>query len=124
MQRDWNTIREILEKVENDTLVDFIKDLEKDRKFGKGDAAFESEVALHVQLLREGGYIVGITVNRWSQGSVDYSISEPRMTMQGYDLLEVLRTKGVMERIREKCKQLGVPLTAAAIQAVLSSLIS
>lgn len=124
MQRDWNTIREILEKIEDDTLVDFIKELGKGRKFGNGDEAFESEIALHIQLLREGGYIVGITVNRWSQGNVEYSVSEPRMTMQGYDLLEVLRTKGVMERIREKCKQLGVPLTAAAIQAVLSSLIS
>lgn len=45
--------------------------------------------------LSESGYVRGVEFARFTPGNVSYVRIEPEMTMAGYDLLEVLRSKTV-----------------------------
>lgn len=87
--------RELLGKIEDESLKEFIEHLHKDILFGKNDEKFESIVARHLKLLSESGYIKGIQYGCTLPGKVSYVRIEPELTMAGYDLLEVLRSKTV-----------------------------
>lgn len=95
MVRDWDVVRELLGKIEDESLKEFIEHLHKDILFGKNDEKFESIVARHLKLLSESGYIKGIQYGCTLPGKVSYVRIEPELTMAGYDLLEVLRSKTV-----------------------------
>ena len=59
MVRDWDTIRNILEKIEDETLFDFLKEVETEVRFKKTDNRFLYELIEHLRLLTEAGYIQG-----------------------------------------------------------------
>ena len=123
MVRDWDAIRNILEKIEDETLFDFLKEVETEVRFKKTDTRFRYELIEHLRLLTEAGYIRGVKVHSATPERVDYSISTPSMTMEGYDLLEVLRSKTVWTSVTDRIKPAGIGLTAAgkniAIKATL-----
>lgn len=95
MRRDWGIIRSLLSKIEAETLAEFVLGLHSDVMLGDGDKVFESTVARYLKLLSESGYIKGIQYGCTLPGKVSYVRIEPELTMAGYDLLEVLRSKTV-----------------------------
>ena len=120
MVRDWDVVRELLGKIEDESLKDFIEKLHKDALFGKNDEKFESCVARHLKLLSESGYIKGIQHGCTLPGKVSYVMIEPELTMAGYDLLEVLRSKTVWKSVKEQIKASGVAMTLEAIKVFAS----
>ncbi len=121
MVRDWDTIRNILEKIEDETLFDFLKEVETEVRFKKTDNRFRYELIEHLRLLTEAGYIQGVKVHSATPEKVEYSISTPSMTMEGYDLLEVLRSKTVWASVKDRLKAAGIGITAEAIKIALQS---
>lgn len=121
MVRDWDAIRNILEKIEDETLFDFLKEVETEVRFKKTDTRFRYELIEHLRLLTEAGYIQGVKVHSATLERVDYSISSPSMTMEGYDLLEVLRSKTVWASVKDRLKTAGIGITAEAIKIALQS---
>lgn len=121
MVRDWDTIRNILEKIEDETLFDFLKEVETDVRFKKTEKRFRYELIEHLRLLVEAGYIQGVKVHSATPEKVEYSISTPSMTMEGYDLLEVLRSKTVWASVKDRLKAAGIGITAEAVKIALQS---
>lgn len=121
MIRDWDTIRNILEKIEDETLFEFLKEVETEVRFKKTDKRFRYELIEHLRLLAEAGYIQGVKVHSATPEKVEYSISTPSMTMEGYDLLEVLRSKTVWASVKDRLKAAGIGITAEAVKIALQS---
>ena len=121
MVRDWDTIRNILEKIEDETLFDFLKEVETEVRFKKTEKRFRYELIEHLRLLTEAGYIQGVKVHSATPERVDYSISTPSMTMEGYDLLEVLRSKTVWTSVKDRLKAAGIGLTADGIKIAIKA---
>ena len=90
-------------------------------RFKKTDNRFLYELIEHLRLLTEAGYIQGVRVRPETPERVDYSISTPSMTMEGYDLLEVLRSKTVWASVKDRLKTAGIGITAEAIKIALQS---
>lgn len=123
MKRDWDIIRELLSQIESETLPEFVNNLHREVQFGKGDAVFESEVARHLKLLVDAGYVSGIQFANTSPRKVCYVRVEPDLTMDGYDLLEVLRSKTIWTSVKEQIKTTGAVLTVEAIKVFASQAI-
>lgn len=123
MRRDWDIIRELLAQIEAETLPAFIDKTHREVQFGHGDAVFERDVARHLKLLAEAGYVYGIDIANSRPGRVSYARVEPELTMEGYDLLEVLRSKTVWTSVKDQMKATGAALTAEAIKAFASQAI-
>lgn len=123
MKRDWKLIKTILAKVEAERLAEFL-DQAKEIDYDTEDLTaernraqeLEAVVAGHLLLLTESGFIVGIKVTNLQKGNVSYSMSSPRLTMDGHDLLEILRTDKTWNRITKAIKETGCALTITAIK--------
>ena len=123
MKRDWDIIRELLSQIEDETLPAFVNELHRDVQFGKGDPVFESDVARHLKLLADAGFVKGVQFANTSPKKVCYVRVEPDLTMEGYDLLEVLRSKSIWASVKEQIKTTGAGLTVEAIKVFASQAI-
>ncbi len=125
MRRDWDLIRKQLTDIEleNDLLKDLpkrpnIDDLEIGEYERECDKYLENENIFcgHLKLLIECGYIDGLSVQSVSNGENVISISEPRLTMQGHDLLDTMRADTIWNKVKQISKEKGVELTFDAIK--------
>lgn len=124
MVRDWTFIRRLLEKIEAETLQSLLEDLATKAKMGDSRDNFDATVARHLELLIEAGLVKGIQVGSSTPGHVMYVRCEPRLTMAGYDLLEILRSQSFWNRIQERIGALGVGITLDAIKATALALLN
>ena len=118
MVRDWNLIRNLLVKIEDETLLDFLDQLSTDVKCGTGDPKFESDVARHLSLLIDAKFVTGIQIGSTTPKCVHYVRIEPNLTMEGYDLLEILRSKETWGKVTDFFKKTGHAVTLESIKAV------
>jgi len=110
MKRNWEVIRKILVRVENEP--------SEDSNLSSSD--FEEiapEVAsYHVRLLIEAGLLVGSCRN--STGSPWCQIQ--RMTWAGHEFLDAIRRDTAWNRVREIARDRGVDLSFEVIKALAS----
>ncbi len=135
MKLDWNLMRTILAHVEAETIEAFVADAEamshwkegqllSDRRDHHTDPAARV-VFKHIQLLRAGGFIEGVTVSEGQGGSFQILFSaNPSLTLEGYSLLESLRTDGFIERLRAFADEKAVPLTVETVKMLAGALIT
>ena len=113
MKRDWNLIRELLESIEENKVKIYWDGLNQEQ---------QKAVLLHYELLEESRLISNYELqsDMDDSGKISYhpnflpqEVNVPgiRLTMKGYDLLEVLRDDNLWSRIKAKAKGLGVKLT-------------
>lgn len=129
MRRDWSIVRQILEKVEDETLSEHIDALHQACKTGwSGEECetakqLESEFAQHLELLIDSGMLKGVQLASTTKGQVRYLRIEPKLTMAGYDLLEVLRTKTHWSKVLDALRSAGVAITMEGIQCAARKVI-
>lgn len=132
MKLDWNLMRTILAHVEAETIDDFLNDakamsawkegqLLSDRLVEKIDPAVRV-VFKHTQMLVDAGYIEGIHITESLDGYFQVGLATyPSLTMQGYSLLESLRTKGFIDKLKAFAKEKSVPLTIETLKFVVTA---
>ena len=133
MKRDWNEIRALLEAVEQDRFGEYVRTYgtEVDTSLMTGperrkalEAAGQGRrdiVLGHLELLKEAGLVRGIEVEIYSDDS-DFAClaaTRPRLTMEGYDLLDHLRDKPFRQALEKCCKGLGIELTFDVIRELV-----
>jgi hypothetical protein len=127
MKRDWELIRKQLLDIEEEknpfsdipVKPDF-KDQDWDTYKKQLDEfqAIETRFFGHLELLTDAGYIDGLTVKRSSDGKFSYGLHSPRLTMEGHDLLDTMRSASIWEKIKVTAKAKGIELTVDAIKAL------
>lgn len=109
MKRDWDLIREVLVEVEA------LSFLERDQfgyELSYVEQSEDSKKAEHALLLWEGGFIAGIDA-----GSMDGpELLSPKLTWEGHELLETIRSQAVWERIKTTAKSKGIELTLESVK--------
>lgn len=122
MRLDWKLIRTILAYVESETLDTFLTDVKSlsewkegqllSERLGNNQDSSQRIVLKHVQLLVNGGYLEGVSVRCSLDGYYSYALSSnPSLTLNGYSLLESLRTDNYIEKLKKYAKDKCVPLT-------------
>ena len=115
MKRDWELIKEILTAIEENKVRIHWEQLDKDK---------QKIVLMHYDLLQESNLIINYKLqsDMDDDGKIIYhpnyiiqDVDSPaiRMTMKGFDMLEVLRDQTLWNKILSKAKNLGVKLTQA-----------
>ena len=134
MKLDWNLMRVILAHIESETIKEFLNDanslsewkegqLLSDRRDQKQDPSVRV-VYSHIKLLAKGDYIEGLHVQESLDGFFDIGISaNPSLTLNGYALLETLRTNGFIDKLRAFAKEKSVPLTFETFKLVSAALL-
>lgn len=132
MKRDWELIRQQLTDIEEDK--DVLADLPKLPQWTvQSEAAFmqqmdefnlkESQILGHLEMLIDNGYVDGIRVIRGADGTFMHSVSSPRLTMAGHDLLDTMRSKKVWDLIKSSAKNKGIELSLEAIKILGATVI-
>lgn len=134
MKLDWNLMRVILAHVESETIKEFLDDADSlsewkegqllsDRRDQKQDPSVRV-VYSHIKLLANGGYVDGLHVQESLDGFFAIGISAtPSLTLDGYALLETLRTNGFVDKLKAFAKEKSVPLTFETFKLVSAALL-
>lgn len=97
MIRDWNIIRFLLEEVESGRPLNLLESVEPEQV---------DEYLEHIRLLEDASLVKGL----WTDVDWGEEPESARLTMEGHDLLEVLRDKNI-----ERAIALGLPVTFSAL---------
>ncbi len=103
MQRDWDLIRAILDQA-------------ADKPPGKSLDANEVKgfehalVAGHIEMLHDAGYLEARLLPSGTGAGIASALVK-KVTMEGYDLLNTLKSPPVWERIKKMAKEKGLDLT-------------
>jgi hypothetical protein len=111
VRRDWDLIRKILSEAE-----------------GKqpGQMLFDNEISGwpiaevrgHIELLKDGGFVDAHVVHESSTGAHSIMVAHvSRLTFNGYDLLDTIRSKPVWEKTKKLAMDKGIELTLDAVKA-------
>ncbi|MDB5870658.1 MAG: hypothetical protein JWQ07_100 [Ramlibacter sp.] len=132
MKRDWDLLRAQLTAIEEDKDFkaavlggpvdtpgwkdgqdesDYVKEL-------KAHQEIESRIFGHLELLVQNGFVTGVKVVRSLDGAFRYSISAPRLTMAGHDLLDTMRSETLWATIKSTAKTKGLELTFDSVKAL------
>lgn len=110
MKRNWDTIREILTKVEACTLP---TEMVRLSDFPKERAA---ETSYHMQLLIEAGLVQGQIV-----GTIGPEIKDffgQRLTWEGHEFLDAIRSDTVWQKTKKIFTEQGVAMTFELVKTV------
>lgn len=123
MKRDWDLVREILEKVEDGSLQTY---LSKENFIDKGIT--EEDIFGHIEIMLDAGILKnGIVSRGWGGKFSRWDMQGIFISMQGHDLLDALRDQTVWMRIRQKARQSAVSISwefiKAAIPVVMNELL-
>jgi Hypothetical protein (DUF2513) len=108
MQRNWDVIRAILVRIEEEQSTD--SELYP-QDFPPID---EVRAAYHARLLHSAGLITGQVVD----GIGTSSFIATGLTWQGHELLDAMRSKTVWNKIKEVSRQKGIELSFDAIKVL------
>lgn len=132
MKRDWDVIRDILLKIENEEDLfgslpakpSWNNDLSVEENLKSEEVYLQvvNQLCGHLEILIESGYIDGVKVIR-SSHSWSWGIFGPRLTMPGHDLLGTLRPVGMPQRLANFANERGVELTIDTIKAVFGAFV-
>ena len=130
MKRDWSLIRVLLAAIEDGTLHQFLKDCDEQTEWIEGQSISDfadanqkkKETAQiiyeHLWLLKDGGYIDGVSIPVSKQGFSCVPSARPRMTNAGHDLLGTLRSQGLWSKIKEVSKEKGFELGMESLKTI------
>lgn len=115
MKRDMELVRKILFTIEE--TVDNVAECNF-----KVDNYSMEQVAYHCALLFEGGYIENYK-GQYGSGEL-YTFVVGRLTWEGHDLLDKIRSDSVWNRTKETIINRGLPMVVDVIKDISSSVIS
>ncbi|MDV7507514.1 DUF2513 domain-containing protein [Acinetobacter baumannii] len=104
MKRDWDIIRAILIATEEDRFDEYLEKAEDDKL-----------ILGNTTLLIEAGFLSGEVLESFD-GIDDVFVKD--LTWQGHELLEVIRSKPVWEKIKTTALEKGLELTFDVVKAL------
>ncbi|HFQ60910.1 MAG TPA: DUF2513 domain-containing protein [Epsilonproteobacteria bacterium] len=105
MTRDWEVIRVILSKVEeNSNNFNFCDTLEEEQK---------EQYVYHVELLIEAGMIKG-KMKTYMSGEKDCNLD--RLTWKGHDFLDAIRSDSIWDKTKNILKEKGLGMSFEIIK--------
>ncbi len=110
MKRDWDVIRDVLIEVEGLTDEQRSEFAYHQQSPGQSKAKID-----HALLLHEAGFIDGILSE--SLNAPPYLLT-PKLTWEGHELLDTVRSKPVWEKIKSTAQEKGIELTFDAVIAI------
>jgi hypothetical protein len=111
MKRDWDLIRQVLLEVEE--LDTHTRD-KKQYGIRYGERSDTDALAEHALLLYENGYLEAIDAGTMSGPG----IVAPKLTWQGHELLDTMRSGPVWNRVKTIASDKGIELTFDAVKAL------
>ncbi|WP_158972716.1 DUF2513 domain-containing protein [Paraglaciecola sp. L3A3] len=114
MQRNWDTVREIMLKVEalEPTQMLSLSEFEKDRDY---------EISYHVQMLEEIGLIRASISRTISKGANGFNVKE--LTWHGHEFLDSVREQSTWSKTKTLISSKGGVMTFEVIKTVAASLV-
>lgn len=133
MQRDWKTVKFLLEKFEQDEIDEYLDSvgaapksdalLSLEEQSARKEQARQQNLYIfgHLLLLIDAGLVQGVTV---ASGAKEFHFSTlcPRLTMKGHDTLDAIRSDTVWDAVKRRAKESAMPVTLELILAVLKNL--
>lgn len=127
-------MRTILAHVEAETIEEFVNDANNLDEWKEGQLLSERRnrdqdasirvVFSHIKLLVDSGYIEGLYVTESADGHFQIGIAaNPSLTLDGYSLLENVRTKGFVDKLKAFAKEKTVHLTLGTIKLISAAAI-
>jgi len=117
MKRNWDVIREVLIEVES---LGFNERSSFDYSLSYRETEENTSKAEHALLLWKAGLITAVDA-----GSMDGpAILAPELTWQGHELLEIMRSNPVWDRIKSVASDKGLELSFEAILALGKSAVA
>lgn len=128
MKREWTKIREVLEDVEADRLDEKLSSLEEksERLRALGEESSEENIYYgHLLLAIEAGLVTGVEIDLCVTPTPpwQYGTTVPRLTMEGHDVLDSMRSSAVCSRLKTIAVEQSLPITVELIKAVAASLV-
>ena len=136
MKRNMQLIQVILAHIESGTIETFLENCEEEAQWAEGQSLDEhllesqkkeetAQIVLeHLWLCEDAGLVadIGVTTGSglgfvWSHGA------RPRLTNAGHDLLGALRSKGVMEKLKQISADKRIDLTLQALKLLIPEII-
>ena len=112
MKRNWDTIRELLTKLEE---CDLPQDMLQLSSFPEDRAA---EISYHLELLIEAGLVDGEMVKTLGGGPYDFFAN--RLTWNGHEFLDAIRSDTVWQKTKKVFVTKGVSMTFDLVKSVAS----
>lgn len=110
MKRDWDTIRDLLTRIEELPTTDHrlrLSDFEK-------DAAYTT--SYHMELLINAGLVEGMMLPVISGGPVNFTTS--KLTWEGHGFLDAIRNDTVWNKTKDTFASKGLDMTFDGIKSV------
>lgn len=111
MKRDWDIIREVLIEVE---ALSFSERNNFEYKLSHKTLSANTSKDEHALLLWEGGFISGIDASTMAGPR----FITPKLTWEGHELLETIRSQAVWARIKSTAKSKGIELTMESVKLI------
>jgi hypothetical protein len=110
MKRNWETIRELLTRVEECTLpTDMVR-------LSSFPSERDAEVSYHMALLIEAGLVKGQVTQTIGPEVKDFFAQ--RLTWKGHEFLDSIRSDTVWQKTKKTFIDQGVPMTFDLVKAV------
>jgi hypothetical protein len=114
MKRNWDTIREVLARLEElpdtDAMLQ-LSDFPPDRAF---------EYSYHVELLIDAGLVEGEMLRSLSRGPTDFFAR--RLKWLGHEFLDSVRSDTVWNKTKKKFASKGIDMTFDLVKSVASEI--
>jgi hypothetical protein len=109
MKRNWDTVRELLLKVEECTLP---TEMVRLSDFPKERAA---EISYHMRLLMDAGLVDGQMVDTIGPEAKDFL--GQRLTWEGHEFLDTIRSNSVWEKTKKKFIEGGLEMSLDLVKS-------
>lgn len=114
MKRDMDLIRDILIKVEENDGKLFIKG-------NVGEEEYERD-CYHVELLKEAGFLVANITK--TDGGIYYSVSISRLTWEGHNFLDNIRSDTVWKKVKSRLAKVGETASIEVISKIATTIVT
>ncbi|OLF59651.1 hypothetical protein BTN33_07600 [Aeromonas veronii] len=116
MKRDWETVREILTKIE---AMDSSKNYLSLRDFDTDTSEEKYRISGHMKLLMDKGLVEGTINSRVGIPVNDFSARA--LTWEGHEFLDTIRSDTVWNKTKETFADKGLDMTFETIKAVAAA---
>ena len=110
MKRDWDTIRNILTKLEDNTLPNSTLQLSN---FPAEEA---EKISYHAELLFEANLVDGEMIKTLGRGAHDFFIT--RLTWNGHEFLDAINNDTVWEKTKKSFATSGISMTVELVKSI------
>lgn len=114
MKRNWDTIREILTKLE-----DVIPE-EDCLQLSGFPIERASEISYHMELLLEAGLVKGQLLEEFGSDSEDFLVT--RLTWDGHEFLDAIRNDTVWQKTKKSFVSGGISMTFDLVKSVAAEI--